>query len=754
MSQGFDPYGAWLGIPADQRPPHAYALLGLRWGEADPGVIAAAANYAASRIHPLTAGPQAGLASQLLAEIETARRTLTNPAEKARYDQQFRPADGGDGYRRPTPRSSGGTPAGPLPMGPLPMGPMPTAPSYGQLPAPSWPAPQSYPAPYQPAAPTYPQYGGPAAAPAPAPNYSPYAAPQPVQPARYAQPTYSPPTYGTPAYSAPSYSSPGYTAAPPVSPPEAPTKEDLDTDFSAPSYASRPNPTEASLLPWMLVGAGAVLAMGLVLVLLMQQQGSPAPPVARNPPPVAPRRAPPVPALPPIRTAKNAGHVNESPRKGEMDAEDADDPDAIAKLDSGNTETEKGQGKRKHRDKRLDADKVATPAASGQAVAAPGAEGAPAVTANSGMPEAKPMVAANDTPPPADPMMKPAKGPTPEPMKAAPPALGEVPSAVELPTLDENSPGSAATPVKIAPVLLSEKQQLTLSLLDGDGATGQPGARFTLTPAGTSDAKLAWQAEYVDAENKSSPLGRFTVEDQALRFNWLGGIDAAKAQRLRNVRLALGVDREQQIVALRKAAEGESAVLNLDGFTAKYTLPGLPEANDLGLEILDRSSGVPDHKFEPSAKVSAGKETDIVFTTRGDKPTKLRFRFHLARTSANQLRVEGRTLVDQGKPQAIKIASLKQNLELLRKRKIALDGEFLDLQKSANKNNRQAMQAATDIHRQQADILTSQIHAVEDVITLCDELHDKAHFDYRVFMKVAGTEVDLVHGTTAPMAAK
>jgi hypothetical protein len=39
MSESFDPYHVWLGIPPEEQPPHHYRLLGIRLFEDNPSVI-------------------------------------------------------------------------------------------------------------------------------------------------------------------------------------------------------------------------------------------------------------------------------------------------------------------------------------------------------------------------------------------------------------------------------------------------------------------------------------------------------------------------------------------------------------------------------------------------------------------------------------------------------------------------------------------------------------------------------------------
>lgn len=86
----FDPYSAWLGIPAGTRPPDHYQLLGLPAFQDDRHVISAAANHQMAQVKPHFGGPQAALALRLLNEIASAKELLLNPEAKASYDAELR----------------------------------------------------------------------------------------------------------------------------------------------------------------------------------------------------------------------------------------------------------------------------------------------------------------------------------------------------------------------------------------------------------------------------------------------------------------------------------------------------------------------------------------------------------------------------------------------------------------------------------------------------------------------------------------
>ena len=90
MSEGFDPYYRWLGIPPKEQPPNHYRLLGLELFEADPALINSFALRHASFLRNITDGPHLAAAQRLLNELAAARRCLLDPQRKAAYDDDLR----------------------------------------------------------------------------------------------------------------------------------------------------------------------------------------------------------------------------------------------------------------------------------------------------------------------------------------------------------------------------------------------------------------------------------------------------------------------------------------------------------------------------------------------------------------------------------------------------------------------------------------------------------------------------------------
>ena len=90
MSEPFDPYYRWLGIPLKEQPPHHYRLLGIELFESDRHVIDSVASRHMSYLQDITDGPHVKEAQQLLNELSAARRCLLEPQRKAAYDAELK----------------------------------------------------------------------------------------------------------------------------------------------------------------------------------------------------------------------------------------------------------------------------------------------------------------------------------------------------------------------------------------------------------------------------------------------------------------------------------------------------------------------------------------------------------------------------------------------------------------------------------------------------------------------------------------
>ncbi len=90
MSAMFDPYHKWLGIPLADQPPTHYRLLAINPFEADPDVIANAADQRMAHVKQYQAGRHTEHSQEILNQIATAKLCLLHPLRKAEYDCQLR----------------------------------------------------------------------------------------------------------------------------------------------------------------------------------------------------------------------------------------------------------------------------------------------------------------------------------------------------------------------------------------------------------------------------------------------------------------------------------------------------------------------------------------------------------------------------------------------------------------------------------------------------------------------------------------
>jgi hypothetical protein len=86
MSDAFDPYLKWLGIPPKDRPADFYRLLGVERFESDPDVITNAADQRMAHLKNFGVGKYAAHSQRILNEIAAARVCLLNQEKKAHHD--------------------------------------------------------------------------------------------------------------------------------------------------------------------------------------------------------------------------------------------------------------------------------------------------------------------------------------------------------------------------------------------------------------------------------------------------------------------------------------------------------------------------------------------------------------------------------------------------------------------------------------------------------------------------------------------
>lgn len=90
MTETFDPYLQWLGIPKEEQPPDYYQLLGIGRFESDSNVIANAADRQMTYLRTVQMGRHASLSQQILNELSEAKYCLLDAGQKAVYDARLR----------------------------------------------------------------------------------------------------------------------------------------------------------------------------------------------------------------------------------------------------------------------------------------------------------------------------------------------------------------------------------------------------------------------------------------------------------------------------------------------------------------------------------------------------------------------------------------------------------------------------------------------------------------------------------------
>jgi len=90
MSQDFDPYYTWLGIPPAEQPANHYRLLGVRDFEENLDVIQNAADQRMAYIRTFQSGKRASISQKILNEIATSQAVLYSAEKRAAYDTKLR----------------------------------------------------------------------------------------------------------------------------------------------------------------------------------------------------------------------------------------------------------------------------------------------------------------------------------------------------------------------------------------------------------------------------------------------------------------------------------------------------------------------------------------------------------------------------------------------------------------------------------------------------------------------------------------
>jgi hypothetical protein len=90
VSESFDAYHQWLGIPPKYQPPDHYRLLGVEQFEEDSDVISDAAERQIAHVRRKSLSQHSSLSQKLLNELASAKACLIHPDKKKEYDVALR----------------------------------------------------------------------------------------------------------------------------------------------------------------------------------------------------------------------------------------------------------------------------------------------------------------------------------------------------------------------------------------------------------------------------------------------------------------------------------------------------------------------------------------------------------------------------------------------------------------------------------------------------------------------------------------
>jgi len=196
---------------------------------------------------------------------------------------------------------------------------------------------------------------------------------------------------------------------------------------------------------------------------------------------------------------------------------------------------------------------------------------------------------------------------------SSPPAnpFGELPPAVDLPRLaEDSSAGAAALELRIGPLDVGGGPAVTATLLGGQHAVAR-GAQFELEPA-ADPAAPQWRllvSETGSGGTQRQPIATLKLGDGQLGFAW--DADAAKhpaAAHLVNCVVRLSSGSNTHDLKLRTAVRGDALTVSFKkpAGNARWKLDALPDPKSVRFEILVLDDPFPkESTLEPAGPIDA-----------------------------------------------------------------------------------------------------------------------------------------------------
>jgi serine/threonine protein kinase len=246
------------------------------------------------------------------------------------------------------------------------------------------------------------------------------------------------------------------------------------------------------------------------------------------------------------------------------------------------------------------------------------------------------------------------------------------------------------------------------------------------------------------SDSQGTDLARLWLEEQTLKFQWLGGVDRTGANCLRACGLLVGVDEQTRWLPLGRPKMVEPLLLDLDSGVARTSLPTAdwtPKIGKLRLQITGLEGPFPTHVLKPADGVSQQGYVDVLLS--GNKLPGVGLRVGL---------------VSRGRAAGVEVKAVYRlanqvQRPLKSQEALRLAGEFYAMQtrwqttldKLPGDDPRRP-----DVQRQ-IDLLKEALEQLKALGDLYRQLHHRGKIHFRVFRAVEDRQIDLfVTKTTTP----
>lgn len=348
----------------------------------------------------------------------------------------------------------------------------------------------------------------------------------------------------------------------------------------------------------------------------------------------------------------------------------------------------------------------------------------------------------------------------PEPPAPTPPTqvLASLPSRVELP---EPAEGGEDGLVTLTPLKLEPHHTLELTLLGGEHILkGNPILRLQHAEGGTAERK--WDVMLVDRTGPPTPIARFDLEEEVLRFRWEpAGRKRTEAAQLMNCALSLALGTETHRLGLRQPVEAPAPTMNFaQGLTSiRWDIPHAPEATQCRLELISLEGPFPETRKYPSNSLNLSPTRQDYWIMVGEAPEDRGLTFRVETRARRQFELNITSLLFEGDTPPQQVSQLRDARINTANRRRWLAASQTRLQQATqrlaalntiNPNSAGARTSQQELARQknlaEVDLETAKVDAarIETIEQWASSMHDVGKLHFRVYFEFAGNQVDLL----------